>query len=87
MMFSCGVPQESILGPILFPTYISPVTNIIKPFGVNQQQYADNTDLYIELSATILGTTVKILRTVLRLYQLWFTENGLALNPDKSEVV
>ena len=45
-----GVPQGSILGPILFTVYTSPVAKFADAYRVIQQQYADDTQLYIAMS-------------------------------------
>ena len=44
-----GVPQGSVLSPMLFATYIAPIAVVISSFGVHHTQYADDTQLYIEL--------------------------------------
>ena len=46
----CGVPQGSVLGPILFTVYTSPVAKVADAYGVVQQQYADDTQLDIVMS-------------------------------------
>ena len=46
----CGVSQGSVLGPILFTFYTLPVAKVADAYGVLQQQYADDTQLYIAMS-------------------------------------
>jgi len=45
-----GVPQGSVVGPLLFTAYASPIAGIAHLYSIDQQQYADDTQLFISVS-------------------------------------
>ena len=82
-----AVLQGSVFGSILFTVYTSPVAKVSDACGVVQQQCADDTQLYIAMfKMSSANAIIQLKNCVTDLHQ-WFTENGLALNPDKSEAV
>ena len=82
-----GVPQGSVLGPLLFTTYTSPLSNIIHGFEVFFHQYADDTSLFSILSSDSMSDQLRNLRKCTDAINDWNLVNFLQLNPQKSEIM
>jgi len=87
MLCDCGIPQGSILGPLLFTAFISPIARVADRHNISQRQYADDTQVYMKFTNTSVATQVNNMQACLTELCQWFLCNGLAINPDKSEAV
>ncbi|GFS08365.1 hypothetical protein ElyMa_003012100 [Elysia marginata] len=81
-----GAPQGSVLGPLLFTLYTSPVADIAKCYDVKYHLYADVTQIYISLDADG-QVQKKLVEDCVRDISKWMAENKLRLNCDKTDVI
>jgi len=82
----CGVPQGSVLGPLLFSAFVSPISKIFEHFGIKHHQYADDTQMYTEIKSTT-GPDARNLSECVDAVTHWFLSNGLLLNSNKTEFI
>ena len=76
-----GVPQGSVLGPLLFCVYIRKVPQIVR--NSISQLYAD--DIAFFVIGTDLSVMLRKLQDDLSALELYLDDKGLLMNPDKTQ--
>ena len=80
---NCGVPQGSVLGPLLFILYINDLPNISN--GLSFHLFADDTNIFFK--ANNLDTLQTAVNREMSKLVNWLNSNRLALNVSKNNFV
>ena len=86
-LLACGVPQGSVLGPVLFTLYSQPLSDVISSHGCAFHKYADDTELSKSCTPVDFSRTLSEIENCVDDVLAWMNRNKLKLNTDKTEIM
>ena len=82
-----GVPQGSVLGPLLFNSYCVPLARGIEKHKITFHMYADDTHLYLDYDPRDKNISIARMNACIEDIKVWLCANRLCVNDSETEAL
>ena len=83
----CGVPHDSLLGPLLCTLYTQPLSPVICQSGHSYHFFADDSQLHYSSIPPDFPDPVHSLTDCIENVAEWMSDSKLQMNDDKTELI
>ena len=82
-----GLPQGSVLGPLLYIMYTSDLTSLPDSYAALAQLYTDDVQVYLLCIASATNATTWVVSSIMMALEAWMSSNRLQLNSAKTQFI
>ena len=86
-VLKCGVPQGSVLGPILFTLSTHPLSTVLSESGLSYHFFADDFQLHKSVVSSDFPVLACCLKDSIEDVAEWMSDSKLKMNDDKTELM